>query len=311
MRIIILLLLFCLLPAAALAATEHTQVLAVQGKVQCLMPGETQAVWLAAGDAVPYGSMVRTGSGAVELLVPDAGRVRLHAEAQATIVADGGGHTLWLDAGMAQQLLDLLQGREFTVVTPSVTAGVRGTVFTVAAAADGSAEVAVDTGTVALDSVLSGEAAVLHGGETARAALGETLQPLAGPLTGAGATGTRRKRMALAALAGAPTDTALHQLAQRLQGAARRCAEQVQRYRDLQQQRDRLAATPHQRRQTLRLEQRLAQARQAAAAHRRQLAALSRWLQRQAADGASGETLDAAQAGLRDLQTALVMIPAP
>lgn len=263
--------------------TPRAQVSA--GVAYCLLPGETASVTIQPGDFLPYGAEMSVPDTAeIEITVADAGRVSLKGGSKSALLRDAAGLLLYLDEGTAHSLLDRLNGREFTVVTPALTAGVRGTEFEVTAELDGTVEVQVDTGAVSVDNQLTGEELTVRAGSAARAALGERLAR-----AGYRRAAAREKRRAeLKAMpAGLRLRPDLNAVLQRMEvrqaESQRRVDTAAARLQQLQRERERLA-TSTRRRDRIRLAQigvQLGAAQRELARRELQLTAVQRWLAQQ------------------------------
>jgi len=267
------------------AAWPRPQVTMLAGNAAWLPPGETVPIALALNDFLPYGAELATDyDGEVELTVADAGRVALKNGSKCALTRDAAGITLYLDEGTAQNMLDRLNGRDYTVVTPSLVAGVRGTVFEVTADPDGTTEVQVDSGAVSVDNQLTGEELTVRGGSAARAGLGERLLRA----TYRRAAVREQKRMEFKAL-GQPRAqpnlaVVLARMEARLAETRQRAETAAQQQQRLQQERAALAdsSRPRARLRLAQIDAQLQAAGHARQRQQRQLAAQQRWLEQQA-----------------------------
>ncbi len=149
------------------------------------------------GMTVLPGMRIRTSDGYADLLLPGRSLIRIapHTElvlTRAEIVAAGqtpGEAQPQAQGGRAVTRLFLSIGRiwvhvirqfnylvDFEVQTPSAVAGVRGTIFSVMVAADGSTVVSVQNGKVAVSA--KGESKTVHPRQEARSRAGERLTHL-------------------------------------------------------------------------------------------------------------------------------------
>lgn len=280
------------------------------GLAYCLLPGETVAFTAQSGDFLPYGTEMRVpDTGEINITVADAGQVTLKGGCRSALLRDTSGLMLYLDEGTAHNLLNRLGSRDFTVVTPALTAGVRGTEFEVTAEADGTAEVQVDTGSVSVDNQLTGEEMTVRAGNAARAALGERLARIAYRREAA----RELRRTALKALPRQrpDLDNVLLRMEARQAESRQRVDTAAARLQRLQRERERVAASPR-RRDRLRLAQidmQLAAAQRELARREQQLAAQQRWLAQQVNrnDLTPGQRarLASATAQLREISTGL------
>jgi len=137
----------------------------VRGMVWVRSHGEGEFVPLADRARVGTGDVLKTGDkGRVDLRWVDDTRMRIGPNAQVTVLKShynsatkGDTQIFKLDLGRVwiRILKVLSQKSKFEIVTPSATAGVRGTIFSVAVGQDGKTLVSVKEGKVA---VSSGEA---------------------------------------------------------------------------------------------------------------------------------------------------------
>jgi len=178
-----LLLVFFIYLAKSLAVVQRVAVVdAVVGNAQVLMRGEGDPIPLEVGKLVRAGDTVQTGAdSSVELrwarwaggmrirvgpstqfVVTKATRNRSSDEEESRVRVEEG--TVWI------RLREALKGKsKFEVETPTAVAAVRGTIFKVAVASDGSSTVSVWAGMVAVSG--KGRPEVIVGGGS-MAALG-------------------------------------------------------------------------------------------------------------------------------------------
>ncbi len=134
----------------------------IGGKVE-VAANDASSTWkpLREGDAVHSGQRIRTGEAAsVTLVFFEGSRATLGANADVTLATLDGNWDRTLSvvfnqhSGKTSHSVVPLRGKEskYLVQTPSGTASVHGTVFSVAVGKDGKARFAVDTGKVLVSS---------------------------------------------------------------------------------------------------------------------------------------------------------------
>lgn len=192
-------------------------------------------------EALPYGGEVAVaGDGELTLAFGDAGTVRCQGGTRMRVLRETAGWLLYLEEGMLDAVMHNLGGRELTVVAPSLTAGVRGTEFSVLALPDGAAEVFVDDGSVKVDNPLTGDNQVVTGGRAVRAELGDELRPA--DFRRAAARQNRGAVM-LAARSRNEVGTVLARLEGRLIAAQQRQQQQIDKLRATRAQHETTAAS--------------------------------------------------------------------
>jgi len=188
MKIVFLVVLLLSLPAPVLAAdpvqgpTDESELVAelakmatgyviTDGTVEYTAEGDTEPTFLSTGSVIPEKTRFATKSAdTVRVSLAETGEVSLTGGCSFSLENDDENVLrLYLSDGELEALINHHDNREFEVVTPIAVVGVRGTVFTVAAAADGTTEVYVDTGTVEFNDHFSEEILRVSDGAAAEA----------------------------------------------------------------------------------------------------------------------------------------------
>lgn len=120
-------------------AARHGSVVSVRGGTLERRSGESWRM-IATGDQVAFGEKLRTSRNAVAVLsLPSQGRFVMGPGSEITLGQDAAKSTTRLDRGAVWIHAALAPGRTMSVSSPSGTAGVRGTRFSVLTDTDGSA----------------------------------------------------------------------------------------------------------------------------------------------------------------------------
>lgn len=173
----------------ALLPTRPARVQFTHGQVQATLPGTQAPHTPAADQALPEGTRLQTGSdGFISIRLFDGSTVRVQADTELRL------SRLRKQArpGSAQSVIELQRGviepsvpaardgsRRLDIRTPSATASVRGTRFSVGAEEDARTLTAVTEGTVAVQGSVGATALVPHGQGLAVAANGQAGSPQA------------------------------------------------------------------------------------------------------------------------------------
>lgn len=162
------------------AADNVAVIIKLKGSVECLAPASSGWTSATAGQVLPAGTRVKTGSDGLAMVkfLADGSMMRLRPGTDLTIAGEGEEKRGGAKVSVGAVLFDVnkpLRREGFTVKTPTAVATVKGTRFWVRVADDGRTVVVCIEGTVSVRNGATGEEEETAGGRTA-VVDGETIE---------------------------------------------------------------------------------------------------------------------------------------